>query len=130
MNYCGQVIIARKFSPRFSFEVIPSIVHRNIVNAGDKNDLYSIGGGLRYKFTKSASVITDYFYTPARPEVYPEHFNPVGVGLEIETGGHVFTLMFTNASGILESDYIPNTVDSWNKGGFKFAFNISRTFKL
>jgi hypothetical protein len=131
MNHCAQIIFARKFSSRFSFQIVPSIVHRNIVNVEDENDLYSIGGGFRYKFTKSASVIADYFYTLNRPEAIKDnYYDPLGIGFEIETGGHVFTIMFTNASGILENDYIPNTVDSWSDGGFKFAFNISRTFKL
>jgi hypothetical protein len=131
INHCAQIIFARKFSSNFSFEIVPSYVHRNIVSIGDENDLYSIGGGFRYKFTKSASVIADYFYTLNRPELTADdHYDPLGIGFEIETGGHVFTIMFTNASGILENDYIPNTVDSWSKGGFKFAFNISRTFKL
>jgi hypothetical protein len=131
MSYCAQVIIARKFSPRFSFEVVPSYVHRNLVMTGDENDSYSVGAGFRYKFTMSASVIADYFYTFNRPELTKnDHYDPLGIGFEIETGGHVFAMMFTNASGILESDYIPNTTDTWSKGGYKFAFNISRTFKL
>jgi hypothetical protein len=131
INYCTQMIIARKFSSKFSLQIVPSYVHRNIVNIDDENDLYSIGGGFRYKFTKSASVIADYFYTLNRPEYFDDYnYDPLGIGFEIETGGHVFTIMFTNASGILEADYIPNTVDSWSDGGFKFAFNISRTFKL
>ena len=130
-NHCAQMIIARKFSAKFSFELVPSIVHRNIVSLDDENDLYSLGGGFRYKFTKSAAIIADYMYTLNRPDFSKnDHYDPLGVGVEIETGGHVFTIMFTNASGILEDDYISNTVDSWSKGGFKFAFNISRTFKL
>jgi hypothetical protein len=130
-NHCAQLIIARKFSSKFSFEVVPSYVHRNIVEPYDENDLYSVGAGFRYKFTKSAAIIADYFYTMNRPEATKDnHYDPIGVGFEIETGGHVFTIMFTNASGILENDFIPNTVDTWSKGGFKFAFNISRIFKL
>jgi hypothetical protein len=125
-----QVIIARKFSKKFSFEIVPSLVHRSEVLRGDKNDLLSIGMGLRKKVTGSLSLITDYFYTPSRPDLIINHYNALGVGIEIETGGHVFSIMFTNASGILENDYIPNTIDSWGKGGYKFSFNISRTFKL
>ena len=130
-THCAQLIIARKFSPNFSFEIVPSYVHRNIVEEFDENDLYSVGAGFRYKFTKSAAIIADYVYTLNRPEATKDnHYDPLGIGFEIETGGHVFTVMFTNASGILENDYVPNTVDTWSKGGFKFAFNISRIFKL
>jgi hypothetical protein len=131
INHCAQLIIARKFSSNFSMEIVPSYVHRNIVEVYDENDLYSVGAGFRYKFTKSAAIIADYFYTLNRPEATQDnHYDPLGIGFEIETGGHVFSVMFTNASGILENDFIPNTVDTWSKGGFKFAFNISRIFKL
>jgi hypothetical protein len=54
----------------------------------------------------------------------------LAIGVEIETGGHVFHINFTNAAGIIENNYIPNTTDSWLKGGYKFGFNISRVFNL
>ncbi len=130
MTYCAQVIFARRFSSHFSFEVVPSYLHSNFVPEDDKNDLISIGAGARYKLTRSTSVIADYFYTPERKNLFQEHFNPIGLGFEIETGGHVFSLMFTNASGILENDFLANTVDDWMKGGVKFSFIISRMFKF
>jgi hypothetical protein len=95
---------------------------------GYENDIFSLGAGGRWKFTRSASIVVDYMYSFGRPEQDTLHFDPFGVGLEIETGGHVFTLMVTNASGILENDYIPHTVDSWADGGMKFSFHITRNF--
>ncbi len=130
LTYCAQVIIARKFSSSFSLEVVPSYVHRNYVPVEDKNDLYSIGAGARWKFTQHASVIADYFYSFRTKGLMKEHFAPIGIGFEIETGGHVFSILFTNASGILENDFLPNTTDDWMKGGIKFSFIISRMFGL
>ena len=82
------------------------------------------------KVTRSTSLILDYVYTFGRPENDTIHYDPFGVGIEIETGGHVFTLMMTNASGILENDYIPHTVDNWGDGGMKFSFHITRMFSF
>ncbi len=130
LTFCGQLIVARKFSTAFSFEAVGSFLHRNLVSPDESNNTYSVGGGARWKFTKSASVIADYFYTFRETEPVIPHFDPVGVGFEIETGGHVFTLMFTNGSGILENDFLANTTDDWMKGGIKFSFIISRMFKL
>ncbi len=130
LTYCSQVIFARKFSSHFSFEIVPSYLHCNYVLENDKNDLVSLGAGARYKFTRSASIIADYFFTSERKNLFEDHFNPIGFGFEIETGGHVFTVMFTNASGILENDFLANTVDDWMKGGIKFSFIISRMFKF
>ncbi len=134
MSYCTQAIFARKFSSKFSFEVIGSWIHRNLVdlriNPQDDNDLFSVGVGGRFKFTKSMAIIADYFYNFRNESTGVKMYDPLSAGIEIETGGHVFSIMFTNAVGLLENDFIPNTSDSWSNGGYKFSFNISRVFKL
>ena len=128
--YCSQLILARKFSSRLSVVFVPTFTHRNFVGADDENNTWSLSGGFRFKFTPSASVIFDYSKTLGRENLVIPRFDVIGAGVEIETGGHVFTLMFSNASGILENDYLVNTFDSWGKGGYKLSFNISRMFKL
>jgi len=130
LTYCSQAIFARKFSPRFSFELVGSFLHRNVVPVDDHNDLYSAAAGLRWKFSGSASVIADYAHSLKRDNLAEKHFDPVGIGVEIETGGHLFTIMFTNASGILENDFLAGTKDDWMKGGMKFSFIISRLFRF
>ncbi|MEO5570579.1 MAG: DUF5777 family beta-barrel protein [Bacteroidia bacterium] len=133
LSYTLQLILARKFSSHFSFELLPTLVHRNYVfDANDNNDILALGAGGRLKITRSTSLVADYFYNfdPLRKPNNGYWYNPLGIGFEIETGGHVFTIMFTNAVGILENDFIPNTTDTWSKAGFKFSFNISRNFRL
>lgn len=141
MSYTFQAILARKFSSAFSLAILPTLVHRNYVKVFvnpsngsiDENDLYSLGVGGRLKITKRTAIIADYFYTFSeyrKDNTSTSYYNPLGVGVEIETGGHVFSIMFTNASGIIENDYIPNTTDTWTEGGYKFSFNISRVFKI
>jgi Membrane bound beta barrel domain (DUF5777) len=141
ISYTTQLILARKFGWRFSMELIPTYQHRNYVlgsiNADngsvESNDLFSMGGGFRLKITKRFAIIADYFYTFSdyrQNNTANPFYNPLAIGVEIETGGHVFHLNFTNASGIIENNFIPNTTDSWLKGGFKFGFNISRVFNV
>jgi hypothetical protein len=131
LTYTGQVIISRKFSSSLSLEIIPSLVHRNVIfNRFDDNDIYSIGGGGRWKLTKSFNLIADYFYNYRTAAVSGMYYPPLGAGVEIETGGHVFSLMFTNAQYIIEPEFIANTTQSWAQNGWKFCFNISRTFSF
>lgn len=139
--YTTQLLIARKFSNRFSFEIAPSYTHRNYVLASvnpangktDENGIFSVGAGFRMKLSGSFSVLADYFYIMSdyrtNNSVQP-YYSPLSVGIEIETGGHVFHMNFSNASGIIENYFIPNTTDSWTKGGYKFGFDIWRTFSL
>jgi hypothetical protein len=140
-SYINQLIIARKFSRAFSFELLPTYQHRNYVKAlvnsdngkEESNDLFALGAAIRWKVTKRMAILVDYFHifsdyrmnNPVTP-----YYDPLAVGIEIETGGHVFHLNFTNALGIIENDFIPNTTDSWGKGGYKFGFNISRVFNF
>lgn len=134
MSYVNQAIIARKFSDKLSLQISPTIIHRNwVFDAEDENTNFSLGFGGRIKLTKRSAIVGDVFYTVSkyrqnRKGIYL--MPPLSLGYEIETGGHVFTLMFSNASGILENDYLVNTFDSWGKGQFKFCFLISRNFRV
>lgn len=133
LSYTYQLLIARKFNQNFSLQLMPSFLHRNyIFEAADANDIFSLGIGGRLKLTKRFALLADYFYSFSqfRQQESALFYAPLGIGVEIETGGHVFHMFFTNNAGIVENVFIPNTTSSWAKGEFKFGFNISRTFGL
>lgn len=141
LSYVGQMIIACKISSWLSLQITPTYMHRNFIkqaimvkdgrNIEDQNDLFVLGVGGRLKLTKRFCLIGDYFYNFAPYyQGNPNIFNPLALGFEIETGGHIFSLLFTNASGLVENNFIPSTTDSWRKGQVKFGFCISRTFAL
>ncbi|HNR18567.1 MAG TPA: DUF5777 family beta-barrel protein [Bacteroidia bacterium] len=133
LSYVAQLMVARKFSERISFVLLPSYLHRNYVfDIEDENDFFSLGVGARVKITKRTSLVADYFYnfSQYRIDRNESYFNPLGAGIEVETGGHVFTIMFSNSAPLIENEFLPNTTDSWSDGGFKFSFNISRNFML
>ncbi|MHA7111462.1 DUF5777 family beta-barrel protein [Sunxiuqinia elliptica] len=138
MSYLGQVIITRKFSNGLSLAILPSYVRRNYVSHMDVNNLLALGFGARVKLSPSMALIADYFI-PFRSSESTDYFleqkgfhfyHPLGIGLEIETGGHVFNASFTNSTAILENQFIPSTSSSWNKGEFRWGFTITRTFSL
>ena len=137
-SYVHQLIVARKFSEKLSFEILPTLVHRNLVvrdEAGitDENTFFSLGFAARVKLSQRVAIVADYFYNFSDYRTnHPNlnFYNPLGIGVEIETGGHVFNLAFTNASGIIENNYLTTTSDDWLKGGYKFGFNISRAFTI
>lgn len=129
-----QAIISRKFSPDLSLQVTPGFLFRNVVlGAGDERTLFSTGIAGRYKFTKRFGVVADYYfinssYRKDNPNI--DYSNPLGLGIEIETGGHVFSMNFANAKAIVENNFLPNSTSSWNKGQYRFGFTISRMFTL
>jgi hypothetical protein len=132
LAYVAQVLIARKISQSFSIQLTPSYVHRNLVATElDPNDLYSIGAGGRMKLSRRISLNAEYYYL-LNPRTYMSQqiYNPFSVGVDIETGGHVFQLFFSNSLGMIEKSFIGETTGSWAKGDIHFGFNISRVFTL
>jgi len=128
--YTFQALLARKFSERFSLQLTPSLVHRNLVlEKVDQNTLFSMGVGGRFKLNKRTSFNFEYFWVPERGKTVV--YKPMlSLGFDIETGGHVFQLHFTNSMGMIEKAFIAETIGSWGKGDVLYGFNISRTFSL
>jgi Membrane bound beta barrel domain (DUF5777) len=132
LSYVWQVLVARKFSQGFSFELIPTFIHRNlVVTELDPNDLYALGAGGRIKLTKRISLNAEYYYViNPKANMSQPVYNPLSIGVDIETGGHVFQLFFSNSVGIIEKQFIGETTGQWQKGDIHFGFNISRVFTL
>lgn len=131
LSFAHQIMIARKFGERLSIQVTPSYVHYNQVDKiSDKNDTYAVGALGRYKFTKRTAVTFEYMARVNEFSRTSDYYDSMGIGLDIETGGHVFQVHLTNSLGITENQYITKTTDSWAKSGMRLGFNISRAFTL
>ena len=132
LSYVYQILVARKFNQRFSAQITPSMVHKNLVPTElDPNDIFALGLGGRVKITNRISFNAEYYYV-FKPYDYlsdPE-YNPLSIGFDIETGGHVFQLIFTNSLAMIEKGFITETTGQWLKGDIHFGFNISRVFML
>ncbi len=133
LAFVSQLLIARKFNENLSVQLTPTYIHRNLVKTElDQNDIFALGAGARYKLSKRLSVNAEYYYTynPNSKFLETRYYNALAVGVDIETGGHVFQIMLTNSQGMREGTFIPATTDSWTNGGIHLGFNISRVFAL
>lgn len=130
LGYYGQLILGSKLSESVSLQLMPTVVHRNLVpTANDPSDMIAVGAGARIKLSKRISFNADYYYR-VNPNETDGTFNPLSIGFDVETGGHVFQLHFTNAIGMNEKTFLTQTTNDWTKGDIQFGFNISRTFQL
>ena len=133
LSYVYQILVARKLNERFSAEINPTLVHRNLVATElDPNDTYAIGLGGRMKITNHVSFNAEYYYVikPLHNYLSTPTYNPLAMGFDIETGGHVFQLLFTNSVAMIEKGFITETTGRWGQGDIHFGFNISRVFTL
>ncbi|HBT92994.1 MAG TPA: hypothetical protein DEB23_01750, partial [Chitinophagaceae bacterium] len=127
-SFAHQILFARKFNDQFSLQLTPTLLHYNIVeNVNIPNDFYSLGIGFRQRISKRVNITTEYFY---RIDKLAGYYDPLSVGVDIETGGHVFQLHVSNSTGMTERTFINETAGSWGKGDLRFGFNISRVFTL
>jgi Membrane bound beta barrel domain (DUF5777) len=130
LAYYFQTSIGRKFSDAFTLQVTPTVVHNNLVQlAIQPNDVFSVGLGGRYKFTKRMAFTWDYFML-LNGKTKNQNYNPLGIGADIETGGHVFQLHFANSTGMNERAFITETTNTWGKGEIRWGFNLSRVFQI
>jgi hypothetical protein len=128
--YAHQIIIGRKFNNDLSLQLSPTMVHRNMVpTKEDKNDVYALGGLGRYKLNQRLSINAEYFYVLPN-QLSDEYTNSLSVGVDIETGGHVFQLHFTNSTSMTEPGFITENVGMWKQGDIHFGFNVSRVFTI
>lgn len=124
--YTGQLIAGRKETERFSWQIAPSVV------SGSAGQVIALGIGFREKITARTTFNAEYIPVLSRPAGRGNtgFYNSFSVGVDLETGGHVFQLHFTNSAGMAEPQFIAQTNGSWIDRGFRFGFNISRVFTV
>lgn len=128
MIYLTQILVSRKFSEKLSLEVAPTFFHENfVIEDNQDNSQLAIGMGGRYKFAKRWSVNVDYAVHTNRAN-NSQFRNPLSVGVDLETGGHVFQMHFTNSQGIHEAGFLGQTTGDWADGNIFFGFNLVRVF--
>ena len=130
LSYTHQLLVARKFSESLSLQLMPTFIHRNLaIGANEPNDLWALGIGGRQKLSKRVSVNVEYYYMLPGSKLDGTS-NSLSVGFDIETGGHVFQLHFTNSTAMTEKNFISETTGKWERGDVLFGFNISRVFTI
>lgn len=129
LSYVNQAILTKKWGSSLSLALIPSFIHRNLVEGlTDAHDQWTLGAGGRYKVTSRASINAEYHYAIAG--LPTDHVNSLSIGMDIETGGHVFQLHVTNSQGMFERAFLTETGGRWRDGALYFGFNLSRVFDL
>jgi opacity protein-like surface antigen len=130
LEYLHQLLIARKFGSRVSVQLVPTYIHRNLVEtADDQNDVWAIGAGGRVKISTRVAITGEYYYV-LPGETADDYYNSFSIGVDLETGGHVFQIFLTNSQGLIGQQFIPETTGQWGKGDIHLGFNINRMFQI
>lgn len=126
--YVAQLLVSRKVNSKLSLELAPTFFHENFVTDDEQdNSQYAIGVGGRYKFAKRWSVNVDYAAHLNRSSTSP-YKDPLSIGVDLDTGGHVFQMHFSSSQGIHEAGFLGNSTGDWTKGDIYFGFNLLRVF--
>jgi hypothetical protein len=129
LGFYHELIIGRKFTQGVTLQMTPVFVHRNLVDSViNDNDTWALGFGGRFKLTKRTAFVFDYHVILAGKQAGT--YNPLSFGVDIETGGHVFQLHVSNATGMNEKAFLTNTTGDFWSGDIRFGFNLSRMFNI
>ena len=131
LSYFGQAIISRQFGSKFSLQISPGFVQDNTAYpllAGNEEDFFSLLVAMRLKITKHMSLVVDYAHPFSTFRQNNGFSDPLGFGIEVETGGHVFTLNISNARATQEINYLSDTQSDYGRGQYRIGFTISRIF--
>lgn len=128
LGYTMQFLISRKIDQDFSIELAPTFFHDNYVIIGEQdNSQFVLGFGGRYKLGKRWSINADYGLHLNRANNSPFK-NPLSIGFDLETGGHVFQMHFSNAQAMNTNGFLGQGNGDWSSGNIFFGFNLSRRF--
>lgn len=130
LTFSTQLLLATKIGERFSFQLMPSHLHYNLVDTRNQaNDIFFIGSAARIQLSKLWAITGEYYY---RLPFFQEDgkTNALGIGFEIKTANHVFQMHFSNSRAMIEKGFIGETTGDWQKADIHFGFNVSRIFKL
>jgi hypothetical protein len=130
LGYFFQVLLGRMMTEKLTLQLSPTMVHQNLVKLNaDSNNIFALGIGGRFRLSRRISLTWDYYhvYNPLKEQNFQD---PLSVGVDIETGGHVFQLHFSNSTGMNERAFITETTGKWDKLQVRFGFNLSRVFQL
>ena len=134
LAYVNQLIIGSKINSRVSLVFVPTFVHRNLVfEVNDAVSTTALGIGGRFKITKRLTFNAEYIYRvpPSQKNAaFNNYKDAFSVGIDIETGGHVFQLTFSNSRGMFDKAYLVETTGSWGGGDVLFGFNLIRNFTV
>ncbi len=136
LTFVNQLLIARKFNDRLSLQLMPTLLHLNLVDSNKfDNNIFALGVGGRVRLSRRVSFTGEYFYRFTGQNNYVngtnnKTYNSLSLGFDVETGGHVFQMFVTNSFGNTERAMLAQTTDRWEKGEVHYGFNISRVFTL
>lgn len=130
----NQVLIAKKIN-NLSLQIMPSIMIHEY-EGYDKKIFSGVGAAARYLVGKRVAINIEYFARLRHNEngsqefnrIFNENYNSLGLGIDIEAGGHVFQFHFSNTNTMNEQAFMFETDKTWEKGEICFGFNILREF--
>lgn len=127
-TYLTELLISRKFNQKLSLQLSPMIIHENFVfdDNQDNTQFAAVLGG-RHKIGRNLALTMEYGAHFNRADNSP-FVNPFSIGLDVQTGGHTFQLMFSNSQQLNDTHYVTNATGDWGKGDVFFGFNLYRVF--
>jgi len=122
-----QVHFATAFN-NFGFQLSPGYLKTGFSPLENRSfSFFNLGIGGSIKLSKKVSANIEYLY-PFTNAIKNQH--PLSLGIDLDTGGHLFQLVLSNSQRMFEQAIYSQTTGDWTKGSLFFGFNLIREFHL
>lgn len=138
LNYFHELILMRRFSPKFSMQVAGLYAHYNAVKweQGDdgewtsmENDTWGISVGARLKVSSQLILMAGYDQ-PLTNRGINQPKPSINIGLEIATSSHAFQIIFTNNNRIQPQEDLMFNQNDFSNSEWLIGFNITRLWSF
>jgi len=140
-SFMHQILVARKFNNKFSLQLMPTMVHYNVVPYGinnSSNNIFSIGLGGKYVLSSKKSLTFEYsrqlnMYDGVLDKsgnINNYEPNLFSIGYEIFTGGHTFQFYIGNTTSAVNIEQLSRNTNKLRLGQFALGFHLNRSFSL
>jgi hypothetical protein len=148
-SFFNELIISRRFGPKFSAQIAPMFAHFNAVDTLYSNDIFGLSVAAKFRVSAMGSIQLEYTQPLTQHDIASESksgsmYNKdagtkpnIALGYEVVTTSHVFQIFFSTYRDILpQNNLVFNTntltrdVDGKSKLGFLIGFNITRVWNF
>ena len=126
-SWDAELLLAKTMG-RIGIQVSPGYLKTGYINQISKNlSLFTLGLGGAVSISKKVSANVEYLL-PFNSDIPGK--NALSLGVDIDTGGHLFQLVLSNNQRMFHQAVYTDTAGDWTEGKLYFGFNLIREFKL
>ncbi|MEJ2204471.1 MAG: DUF5777 family beta-barrel protein [Gemmatimonadota bacterium] len=119
----GQIVLNALLADRVALGVVPTLLHNPRIQEAVSESVFALGLNGQIYLSDHVSVLGEWVLTEERENLV---YDPVAVGVELETGGHFFKIVVTNSARMNPSQFLGGAPFEFTPDEWRLGFNVTR----